>query len=43
MSHQKRQNLHKLSVKQNDLEILELATVAREIDLIYGDESGCCL
>lgn len=43
VSHQQRQELQKLSVKHNDLEILELAAAAGEIDLLYGDESGCCL
>lgn len=43
MSHQQPKDLQKLSAKQSDLEILELAAAAGEIDLFYGDESGCCL
>jgi len=43
VSHQKRQDPHKRLAKKNDLEMLELAAAADEIDLLYLDESGCCL
>ncbi len=43
MSHQQPQDLQKLSAKHSDLEMLELAAAAGEIDLFYGDESGYCL
>ncbi|WP_293112597.1 IS630 family transposase [Moorena sp. SIO4G3] len=43
VSHQKRQDPHQRLAKKNDLEMLELAAAADEIDLLYLDESGCCL
>lgn len=42
-SHQERQDPERRTFKQADLEMLELAAATGEIDLLYGDESGCCL
>lgn len=42
-SHQGKQNPKERQKKQADLEMLEIAASAGEIDLFYGDESGCCL
>lgn len=42
ISHKKRQNPEQRATKQADLEMLEVAAAAGEIDLLYGDESGCC-
>lgn len=42
-SHRERQDPEQRGFKQGDLEMLELAAAAGEIDLLYGDESGCCL
>lgn len=42
-SHKEKQNLQEKKKKQADLEMLEIAAAAGEIDLLYGDESGNCL
>lgn len=39
-SHQQRQDAERLAIKQADLDMLELAAAAGEIDLFYLDESG---
>jgi hypothetical protein len=39
-SHQQRQDVERLAIKQADLDMLELAAAAGEIDLFYLDESG---
>ena len=39
ISHKKRQNPEQRATKQADLEMLEVAAAAGEIDLLYGDES----
>lgn len=43
VSHQLRQDPQQRACKQADLEMLELAAAAGDIDLLYQDESGCCL
>lgn len=40
-SHRNNQDPNFKAVKQADLEMLELAAAAGEIDLLYADESGC--
>lgn len=40
LSHQQRQDAERLAIKQADLDMLELAAAAGEIDLFYLDESG---
>lgn len=42
-SHRQRQDEQKRGIKQADLDLLELAAAAGEIDLFYLDESGFCL
>lgn len=43
MSHRERQNPELRERKQAELDMLEMAAAAGEIDLLYGDESGFCL
>lgn len=43
MSHRDKQDLRARAIKQADLDMLELAAAAGEIDLLYLDESGFCL
>jgi transposase len=42
-SNRDKQDRKQVLQKQADLEMLEMASAAGEIDLLYGDESGCCL
>jgi DDE superfamily endonuclease len=42
-SHQNKQNPLTRSIQQADLDLLELAAAAGDIQLKYLDESGCCL
>jgi hypothetical protein len=42
-SHRKKQDRIKRATKQADLDMLELAAAAGEIELKYLDESGFCL
>lgn len=42
-SHRQRQDPHQRSTKQSDLDMLQMAAAAGEIDLFYADESGCSL
>lgn len=41
-SHRQRQDPVQRAIKQADLEMLEMAAAAGELDLFYLDESGCC-
>jgi hypothetical protein len=41
-SHRQRQDPVQRAIKQADLDMLEMAAAADEIDLFYLDESGCC-
>lgn len=41
-SHRQRQDPVQRAIKQADLDMLEMAAAAGEIDLFYLDESGCC-
>ncbi|AFY81179.1 IS630 family transposase [Oscillatoria acuminata] len=43
ISHKNKQDPEERSIKQADLDMLEFAAAAREIDLKYLDESGFCL
>ena len=43
MSHRQKQDPQKRAIKQTDLDMLELAAAAGEIDLLYLDESGFSL
>ena len=41
-SHLRKQDPEQRALKQADLDMLEMAAAAGEIDLLYLDESGCC-
>ena len=43
ISHKDKQDPKQILIKQADLEMLEMAAASGEIDLLYGDESGCSL
>lgn len=42
-SHHQRQDPQQRATKQSDLDMLQMAAAAGEIDLFYADESGCSL
>jgi putative transposase len=41
-SHRRRQGPEQRATKQADLDMLEMAAAAGDIDLLHLDESGCC-